>query len=398
VYAELEEELTIPGWVKQAIIENSLKLVRGFFAKKGNTWVKTNEPNSKAVHGAFSFFTKDRVSLTPVFFAGKHSPLSLSYPKGGFFTSFNYYFTENLKNWYAEQDDRILLWDDLLLDYLFLPHEGGVFESVPLYHKALLGYGKDGSLFACKGEWETITLTLDERKVFVFDNKCSKETEIHFPTDATLVGEGRWCLTFIHDHLWDACKGPVQVPPFGVVVTTEEKIEHIQKVQWSVEWKDLPIPKDEIAWMAGGFNLLVHNEKNLVSTKEEAYAQMEKEGWFTPSSLATQETELNVTENQPRSMIGFGGDQCMVMSISGRNIKSKGITFSEAASLALQVFKDTNGTALEFLLNLDGGASSVLGCKKDGEDSCLFTKPSPSITNPAGCPRSVPSLLTIQLK
>ena len=398
VYAELEGALTTPVWVEQAVVEKSLKIMRGFFIKEGETWGETQKPSSKAIQVAFSFFAKDRVSLTPVFFAGKHSPLSLSYPKGGFFTSFNYYFTENLKNWYAQQDARILPWDDFLLDYLAFPHEGGLYESVPLYHKALLGYGKDGSLFACKGEWDTITLVLDEKMVFVFDNKGPKETEIHFPSDATQVGEGRWCLTFIHDYLWDACKGPVQVPPFGVVVTTEERIEHVQKVQWSVAWKDLPIPKDEIAWMAGGFNLLVHDKKNLVGTKEEAYAQLENEGWFTPSSLATQETELNVMEKQPRSMIGFGGGQCMVMSVSGRNPKSKGITFSEATSLALQVFKETNGTALEFLLNLDGGASSVLGCKKDGEASCLFTKPSPSITNPAGCPRSVPSLLTIQLK
>jgi hypothetical protein len=280
-----------------------------------------------------------------------------------------------------------------------------------------LGYGKDGTLFAYDGTWKSITLTLDEKRTFVFkkeenSNIEDKEnlaknqekshhkstSEIHFPSDNKTVGEGLWCLTFIHDYLWDASIGPVQVPPFGVVVTTNEKIEDVETASWSVEWKDLPMDKSEIAWMAGGFNLLVNNRKNLVATSKEAYTQLEKEGWFTPSSLMTQETALNVSGIQPRSVIGYCGNSIMVMSVSGRNSKSQGITFSDAASLAIQITKEIKGVALEFLLNLDGGASSVLGCKKDGDGSCLLTKPSPTITNPAGCPRCVPSLLTIMMK
>jgi hypothetical protein len=112
----------------------------------------------------------------------------------------------------------------------------------------------------------------------------------------------------------------------------------------------------------------------------------------------TQETALDVEGVQPRSVIGYSGDTIIVMSVSGRNSKSKGITFSDAASLAIQITEEMKGVPLEFLLNLDGGASSVLGCKKNGEGSCLLTKPSPTITNPAGCPRCVPSLLTIMMK
>ena len=430
VEADLTQEVAIPQWVEQATQEKRLSLDTGFYTKQqDSTWKRTERANRNTVHVASAFFDKDAVMMEPVFFAGKHSPLSLSYPDGGFFTSFNYYFTENLKSWYANKDKRVIPWDDFMLDYLAFPQGEALYESVPLYNKALLGYGKDGSLFACEGEWETITLTLDGEKKFVFkkdeplrryeaaseslktdlpvysttkrlesSGQQKNTSEIHFPSEQGPVGEGRWCLTFIHDYLWDASEGPVQVPPIGVVVTTTEMIEHVEKVSWAVEWKDLPMDKGEVTWLAGGFNLLIKDRKNLVATQEETHARLEKEGWFTPNSLMTQETALDVAGVQPRSVIGCAGEKILVMSVSGRNSKSQGISFSDAASLALHITEEMQESPLEFLLNLDGGASSVLGCKKDAEASCLLTKPSPSITNPAGCPRCVPSLLTIKLK
>ncbi len=424
VEADLAQEEAFPQWVEQAMRKKRLSLTTGFYTKQQDaTWKRTERASTNTVHVASAFFDKDEVMMEPVFFAGKHSPLSLSYPDGGFFTSFNYYFTENLKSWYANKDKRVIPWDDFMVDYLAFPQGEGLYESVPLYNKALLGYGKDGSLFACEGAWESITLTLDGNKTFVFkkDEAASESlktdlpvhktprklessrqqkntSEIYFPTEQGLVGEGRWCLTFIHDYLWDASEGPVQVPPIGVVVTTTEMIEHVEKVSWAVEWKDLPMDKGEVTWLAGGFNLLIKDRKNLVATQEETHAQLEKEGWFTPNSLMTQETALDVAGVQPRSVIGCAGDKILVMSVTGRNSKSQGISFSDAASLAVHITEEMQVSPLEFLLNLDGGASSVLGCKKDGEASLLLTKPSPSITNPAGCPRCVPSLLTIKLK
>lgn len=417
VEANLEEDVAIPQWVEQATKENNLILSEGFYQKaEGNTWIRTEAANANTVQVAIVMFDKGRVMMEPVFFAGKHSPLSLSYPDGGFFTSFNYYFTENLKSWYANSDKRTIPWDDFMLDYLAFSQEDGFYESVPLYNKALLGYARDGTLFACDGEWESITLTLDEDKIFIFNKElplskgeikeqnntfgAQKRTtgKIHFPTDNTWIGEGHWCLTFIHDFLWNASEGPVQVPPFGVVVTIDEKIEKVEKASWSVNWKNLPIDKSEVVWLAGGFNLLIKDRKNLVKTKEETLSQLEKEGWFLPASLMTQETALDVAGVQPRSVIGYSGEKIVVMSVTGRNKKSQGITFTDVASLAMHMTKEMKVGPLEFLLNLDGGASSVLGCKKDGEVPCLLTKPSPSITNPAGCPRCVPSLLTIKLK
>ena len=417
VEADLTQEEAVPQWVSQATRDEQLTLDTGFYKKLDDTtWIRTELADATTVHVATAFFKKEHVTMEPVFFAGKHSPLSLSYPDGGFFTSFNYYITENLKSWYANQDRRSIPWDDFMVDYLAFAQGEYLYESVPLYNKALLGYGKDGTVFACQGRWESITLTLDGDKTFVFDEKghgakedsldqenthtllTGKTCEIHFPRDNKKVGEGRWCLTFIHDYLWDASEGPVQVPPFGVVVTTDDKIEQVKKASWSVDWRDLPIDKSDVAWLVGGFNLLIQERKNLVATQEETHTQLEKEGWFTPASLMTQETPLDETGVQPRSVIGYAGDKIMVMSVSGRNSKSQGISFSDAACLAIYLTEQKKEAPLEFLLNLDGGASSVLGCKKDQEASCLLTKPSPSITNPAGCPRCVPSLLTIKLK
>ena len=405
IYADLEEPCMLPNWVQQAREKKVLDLEMGFYEKQQGTWVRVEHPNKNTIHTAFSSFAKEKISLKPYLFSGKHSPLSLSFPEGGFFTSFNYYFTDNLKSWYAKVDKRPLPWNDFLLDYLAFPLEDSLYESVPLYNKALLGYGKDGSFFTCTGEWTHITLTLDETESFVFSKEADNAktpqhnpNKIYFPSEREPVGEGMWCLTFIHDYLWDACEGPVRVPPFGVVVTTRQRIERVEKAAWSVNWKDLPLQKSEVAWLVGGFNLLIKDGKNLVASDDDTYAQLQKEGWFTPSSIQTQETMLDVLGVQPRSVIGYGNGKIMVLSVSGRNCKSEGITFSDAASLSAQVFRRITKSPLDFLVNLDGGASSVLGCKKDGEASCLLTKPSPSITNPAGCPRCVPSLLTIQLK
>jgi hypothetical protein len=168
---------------------------------------------------------------------------------------------------------------------------------------------------------------------------------------------------------------------------------------WNVAWENLPFPKESIAWISGGLNALVKNGINVVETTEKAYHHLVSEGWYTKASILTQETQLTQHGVQPRTCIGSFKNKIVVVSITGRDPCSRGATFTQEASLAQYlVTKKDPDASLDFLVNLDGGASSVLGCTKDQKFYCLLTKPSPSITNPAGQPRCVPSLLSIHFK
>ncbi len=401
VIKKLSNCVAYPSW----IANKPITVHHGFFVQYSDgTWGQVPFTQAHAVHVALIRVPSNAVTVEPKFFRGKSSPLEVSYPHGGLFTSFNYYFTENLKAWYSQYDDRTLPWDDFSLDYLAIRHEEMLLESVPLYHKALLGYSQNGELFACEGDWDSISLTTGRIQTCLnFDREgkdAGSDATIYFPDDPeALVGAGKLCATIIHDYVWDVCEGPVKVPPFGVVIaSTAALFEKESSVIWSVQWKSLPVPKEMVVWLAGGFNALILDGKNLVATETDTINRLIKEGWYKKASHLTQETQLTPEGLQPRSAIGGTSDAIFILSIAGRFPESEGATFSHVASLAQSMMRMHHAENIEFLVNLDGGASSVLGLAKDGENPCLLTQPSPSLSNSAGQPRRVPALLTLQFK
>nr|WP_319473558.1 phosphodiester glycosidase family protein [uncultured Sphaerochaeta sp.] len=408
VHCGVERTITMdeptPPWLTSLQKSQKLSIETGYYIQsESGEWAKTPDLHDGAIHAAMVVMDANLIHLEPMLFEGKASPLAVSYPNGGLFSSFNYYFTENLKAWYASYDPRPIPWKDFILDYYAMRVGETLKESVPLYHKTLLGYSTDGRLFSSDGSWTEITLSI-ENSIFHFaedgkDNQTS--AQLHRPENPDhIVGEGMWCTTFIHDYVWDVRRGPVMVPPFGVVVTSTHKLcEPGIKAVWKVTWQNFPVSKESIAWISGGLNALVKNRINVVETTEKAYHHLVSEGWYTKASILTQETQLTQHGVQPRTCIGSFKNKIVVVSITGRDHCSKGATFTQEASLAQYlVTKKDPDASLDFLVNLDGGASSVLGCSKDQESYCLLTKPSPSITNPAGQPRCVPSLLSIHFK
>jgi hypothetical protein len=388
-------------WLDKIIKEKSLKEITGFFVKKDGSWKECSDEEKDKRFASIFLIPENEIKIAPVFFKKMTSPLSLSYENGGFFTSFNYYFTDNLKEWYLKYDKTKLNWDNFLLDYLFVNDKK--YETIPLYNKALLGCTKDGELFVQPSLWNNINCEIGDKNLCFTSNNIddNNEATIYFPKDPKLAVEeaGAIFITIVQDYIWKIQKNSALIPPFGVVIKIKDNINISEGdcVRWSVDWINKKYEKDNWDWLIGGFNSLILNGKDLMKTKLDSQINLEKEGWYNESSKLTQETQLLDDIQQPRSFVGKAGSYILIGSVVGRFPFSHGATFSDESSLAQYAISRFNiDEKMDFLLNLDGGASSVLGAKKDGEENIIIIPPSASATNCAGIPRMVPSTLQIE--
>ncbi len=391
-----------PSWLERLAGSGSITLRSSFYRQKGKGgWIEREHAEPDGLHAASLILDPEKVKVEPLFFNAMSSPDAVPCDSPSLFCSFNYYMTDNLKEWYGAEDSRPLPWRRFLLDYLYIPGKDTVFESLPLYDKTLLGCTHQGRLIAGSFTYTAISL-LDSDGGCVrrftsgdIDPPGDNDPGLYLPRSGPrLVGEGKYCASFIHDQLWDQRPGPVPIPPFGAVLVVPEPLPESSTWSWSVEWDNLPCRKDEIAWLAGGFNALVEEGENLSTDPETAERRLVLEGWMNPLSRSTQETQLEASEVQPRCCIGRTiNGRNFLMVVSGRSVVSRGARFSDLSSLALHLLTQENET-LDFLVNLDGGASAML-CARNGEDFNLLTYPSPSDNNPAGVVRKVPALLKI---
>lgn len=396
-----------PEAVINRIADGSIASTEGFFSEvEAGLWEERRVPEAGALHAAAVFLDGACTRVNPVF--ASRMVASPEVPPEGisFDTSFNYYFTDSLLRWYAIRDNRPLEWKRFMLDYIgvfdkHLAHNGEAFESIPLYQKALIGANTEGKIFVHDGAFQKIKLTSGDR-FFEFDETTinpeqPSEINLYLPSGGDrMVGEGRFCATFIHDWLWDVRRGPVCVPPFGAVVATTDLWQPGDHSRWSIDWINLPFPRTQLSWLAGGFNALITDGTNNYCDDESAERSLEREGWMNPLSLRTQETQLVPKARQPRALIGGTkkGD-VFLLSISGRSTLSRGASFVECASLATwltKTFSRLENDEISFLVNLDGGASAFLSASSPSE-STLLTYPAPSDSNPAGVPRRVASFL-----
>lgn len=402
----LKASEAIPDWLAAAQSRGIARFISGFFSRgvEGG-WRRVGGPGNGAVYAAAAVMDSRRVDIEPILLDRMTSPESD--PCGGpsLYSSFNYYMTENLIRWYGEVDPRPLGWDRFVLDYIYLSGPG--YESLPLYRKTLLGRTRNGTLFSGAYTYAAISLLDDGGVRYRFGGA---ETNPDTPGDRALylpsggrreVGAGMRCATFIHDRLWDLREGPVPVPPFGAVVATRDGLDGLDAgrgYRWSVEWSDLPVPKEDVSWMMGGFNGLIARGVDLCATEAMAGEQLEREGWLDPLSTMTQETQLDAAVPQPRCCVGATvGGKTIALTVSGRSAVSGGATFTDLSSLAAYLARSVDPRdPIDFLTNMDGGASATL-CASDGSRSHVFGYPSASDNNPAGVPRKVPSLLRFGL-
>ena len=88
----------------------------------------------------------------------------------------------------------------------------------------------------------------------------------------------------------------------------------------------------------------------------------EAEGWTTPLSRQTQESNLHVLAKHPRTAIGCTEDGSLVILVfSGRTWRSTGADYAEMITIARRLFPN-----IRFLMNCDGGGSAMLGMVRNG--------------------------------
>ncbi|MBU1081511.1 MAG: phosphodiester glycosidase family protein, partial [Spirochaetes bacterium] len=390
----------IPAWAADGELGVDAE-ARFFGPAVGGGWERRPGPGEGAVHVSFASLEPSSVRIEPVFFDSM-SPPPVTGEKA-LYCSFNYYMTDNLLEWYSENDRRPIAWRRFPLDYVYVTGEAAGFESPPLYRKTLLGCTSSGRLVA--GAYSFSSVTLRDGRGDVVGRFSGEALDPADPDAPGLflpgkgprrVGAGLHCTSFIHDEPWDSRPGPVEVPPFGVVVASASPLAGAGRFSWSVEWADLPCAKEELSWLMGGFNCLVEDGVDLCPTVTAAAERLEREGWTNPLSTQTQETQLEADIRQPRCCVGWTrGGQAIVMAVSGRSALSAGARFGDLSSLA-SLLAAERGDGLEFLVNVDGGASAMLCAVGDGERAML-SYPSPSDNNPAGVARKVPSLLRIAI-
>jgi len=391
----------LPGWITAGKSSGGPGFSEGFMIRNGGEWQRIDGPRPGAVHAAVLSLPEDSVILNPLFPDRMTSPLSVPSEDPLYLTCFNYYFTENLRFLYEKEAGGLGEWNSFLLDYLGVFGGAGDtgkedWETLPLYPKAFLGYSREGRLYGFHTEASRISWTapdgIERETVINPEDDCLEALYLPGPGDR-MVGEGRTCALICQDTVMEVLPGPVRVPPFGAVLATDVPLDAGSVLKWRVEWKDAPLPKDEWRWLFGGFNLLIREGENLYARPDGGEETLLREGWRNPLSVKTQETQLVAGVRQPRSVLGrTRSGRIFLAVISGRSRLSAGATFEESAALAETL---TREDPLEFLINLDGGASAALTAVK-GDSRAVLSYPAPSESNPPGIPRPVPAMLTIK--
>jgi hypothetical protein len=271
-------------------------------------------------------------------------------------------------------------------------------ENFPLYNKGFVAYTKSGEiLFGNRTlaggkilindlplSWQEnqVNTTNKEQEFIIYtpllDNELLSEKKIDYLNFKYEVGQSRLNLVLIDNRIVTVRKDGVLLPSIGVVLSfTGSLAKEVSKVLNLREIGDgyylpgkykisvyLDKPADiasekwqEVSWAYGGGTILVRNGQNLVVNRETQVRSFAQEGWFHPLSKQTQETQVQDWARGPRTVIGSTEKKQFFAAVfSGRTAFSQGVNFSEV----VYILEKEMGP-LDWVLNLDGGASSCLG-------------------------------------
>ena len=407
------------------------------FEEKPVPWSAEGEAKGILVHG----FRTERAMDAQVILA-EGSPvaprrLAEKMEKGQTQLMLNYLFflTPRLKGLYNEMRKARTAEQTHLgcghLDYMMYEENGRRRETFPLYRKACMGLREDGSFvffhfrlgggeITIRGQklrWERTDVDPTAAGKIAVMTPYSSASDAGAPkfSYTKAVGGGRVNLVMNQDRMICARDGDVLLPCMGVVISLarEEGLRFLTACGFGSANEEgyflpgealeaeirLDPPEDfsrkeweRIRWAFGGGLTLIQEGKNCFETDETAAALLEREGWTSPLSEQTQESDIAAPMRHPRTAIGVtrtGGLFALVFS--GRSPVSAGATYPEMCTIAQKLVPD----AWE-LMNVDGGGSAVLGIATEGR----FTEmswPSSSPGTPAGLVRPVQSLLTVRV-
>lgn len=309
------------------------------------------------------------------------------------------------------------------LDYKLCDKNGQRVETFPLFRKMCIARKEDGGYlffnFRLGGgeirvnghsfRWEKAQVDGDKGDVIVYTPYLSNdEQEADRLTYRKMVGEGRVNLVILQDRIHCVRYGSVVLPSVGVVVslTAEaaqgllEDLPALADGYFDASGLRLAVHLDApegvedkiwrtVRWAYGGGLSLIKDGKAL-SDCEDQQAWFAREGWMSPLSRQTQESALHVMAKHPRTAIGTAKNGDMVILVySGRTQLSSGADYNEMCYIAQQMFPDVTT-----LMNVDGGASAVLGLVHDGTFVEL-SYPATSSNSCAGMVRPVKTLLYV---
>lgn len=228
-----------------------------------------------------------------------------------------------------------------------------------------------------------------------------------------LVGQDRLNFVIYQDKIICCRMGDVVLPSVGVVLSIEKEkglqllkelnLTSLKNGYYDVAKLPLDVRLDkpddvteedwkDVKWAYGGGLTLIAKGKSLCN-RDDFDEWLEWEGWTTPLSRQTQESAIHKPEKHPRTALGTTKEgDLVVLTFSGRSNYSCGAYYSEMCEIANQLFPD-----IRYLMNVDGGASSVLGLVHNGEFLELNV-PSTSSKSTLGMVRPVNTVLYVPIE
>lgn len=352
-----------------------------------------------------------------------------------FYSNFLYFVTQNINEAYnftreKRQMEKIDV-GKIFLGYKYLNDGQHREETFPLYNKGYMGYTKSGKVIFGRREllggaviinnekisWEKEQVNTLNGNVSIvtpnIDHEKLSSSHVDFRNFNYIYGKDRLNIVIINNKIVCVRYGEVAIPSIGVVVSVKGKhIQALKKTLGLVEVMDgyyevtksytidLYLEKpdnitaeewNDVEWAYGGATLLVEDGINLVETKEKQIEAFNKEGWFHPLSMQTQETQVQDWVRGPRTVIGLTDNGHFFQFVfSGRTKESCGANFNEIVSILEKEIGN-----ISWAMNLDGGASSCLGLVYKNE---LIELSYPCVSNlsSAGMIRPINSMLIVK--
>ena len=317
------------------------------------------------------------------------------------------------------------------MDYMLYTEAGRRVETFPLYKKACMGMTEEGKFvffhFRLRGGAWTLngqSVSWTERDVdpdlpgpvaiFTPYLSCPDQGASRFEYTKA-VGAGRVNFVIHQTELICAREGDVLLPGTGVVLSLEKEAGRafarrcglVPAEDGYFVWREKPRtdlrlehPADvapevwaRMKWAYGGGLTLAQNGRCVFSREGDAAAALALEGWASPLSSQTQESDIAALARHPRTAIGLTkAGQLFLLVFSGRSSISAGADYIEMCEIARKLVPDLND-----MINVDGGASSVLGLGI-GRRVIEYSRPSSSFDSLAGMVRPINSLFRVILK
>ncbi len=345
-------------------------------------------------------------------------------------SNFLFFLTPRLGNLYNDlRADRPLEQADAAaghLDYMLCYEGQRRIETFPLFSKACIALTREGRFllfnFRLGGgsarvgshcfRWEKEQVDSGQDAPVTVLTPMLSQAHLDQPkSQYTLaVGEGRVNLVILQDRICTLRRGSVLLPSVGAVISLREdaaqpllaELRPLKDGYYDTTGLELELCLDspeeipsreweQVLWAYGGGMTLMRDGVELCAEgMEEA---LSREGWMSPMSRQTQESELHTLVKHPRTAIGLTrGGELVILVYSGRTWRSSGADYRQMCAIARDLVPD-----LESLMNVDGGGSSMLGIVRDG-DFMELSYPSSSKDSCVGMTRPVRTVLYIPIE